>query len=279
MKVASVVLDGRPTYGIVSDGGFVQAPKTLRVDCPSLKQLIEAGRMDDLVNGSGPALSIDDLTFLPVVPDPDKIVLIGLNYESHRIETGHEPLEYPTIFIRFANSQVGHGDPMIKPRVSDKFDYEGELAFVIGKPGFEISEERALDHVAGYSCYNDGSIRDWQRHGQQWTPGKNFAKTGSFGPWMVTADEIPDVSKLQLSTRLNGEVVQSAGLDDLIFSVEKLIAYISAFTELVAGDVIVTGTTGGVGHKRNPPLFMKDGDLVEVEISGIGTLSNPIQNQ
>lgn len=279
MKIASVLVDNKETYGVVTDAGFVEAPVELRASCPTLRDLIAADRVDELKKAEGPALDLDSLTFVPVISNPDKIICIGLNYETHRIETGHPPLEYPTIFTRFANSQVGHGQPLIRPRVSGQLDFEGELAFIIGKPGFEILESEALAHVAGYACYNDGSIRDWQRQGQQWTPGKNFVSTGPFGPWMVTADDIPDVSKLTLTTRLNGEVVQSAGLNDLIFSVEKLIAYISAFTRLEPGDVIATGTTGGVGHKRTPQLFMKDGDVVEVEISDIGILSNPVRNQ
>ncbi len=279
MKLTSVLIDGRATYGIVKDGKFFEAPEAMRAECPSLRVAIAACRTGDLADINSGSLAVDGLKYLPVIPDPDKIILIGLNYESHRIETGHPPVEYPTIFTRFANTQVGHNEPLIKPTVSDKFDYEGELAFVVGKAGFEIPEKDALKHVAGYTCYNDGSVRDWQRQGQQWTPGKNFMGTGGFGPWMVTSDEIPDVSKLNLTTRLNGEVVQSTGIDDLIFSVEKLIAYISKFTELVPGDVVATGTTGGVGHKREPQLFMKDGDQVEVEISDIGVLKNPVKNQ
>ena len=166
---------------------------------------------------------------------------------------------------------------MICPKVSTQFDYEGELAVVIGKRGRHIARDKALDYIAGYSCYNDGSLRDWQRHTSQWTPGKNFAATGAFGPWLVTADEIPDPTTLSLATRLNGQTVQSATVDLLIFSIPEIIEYISAWSELAPGDVIATGTPGGVGFKRNPPLLMKAGDIVEVEISTIGTLSNPIE--
>jgi len=166
---------------------------------------------------------------------------------------------------------------MVCPAVSDQFDYEGELAIVIGKRGRHIARDKALGYIAGYSCYNDGSVRDWQRHTSQWTPGKNFAATGAFGPWLVTADEIPDPTRLSLATRLNGQTVQSATVDLLIFSIPELIEYVSIWSELAPGDVIVTGTPGGVGFKRNPPLLMKAGDTVEVEISNIGILSNPIE--
>jgi 2-keto-4-pentenoate hydratase/2-oxohepta-3-ene-1,7-dioic acid hydratase in catechol pathway len=167
---------------------------------------------------------------------------------------------------------------MLAPRESEKFDYEGELALIIGKSGKRICENKAMNYVAGYSCYNDGSVRDWQRHTSQFTAGKNFTGTGGFGPWMVSSDEINDPSELQIETRLNGTVMQSAPISDLVFNVPKLIAYISTFTELEPGDVIITGTTGGVGAARNPPVWMKAGDTVEVEISNIGTLVNPIHN-
>jgi 2-keto-4-pentenoate hydratase/2-oxohepta-3-ene-1,7-dioic acid hydratase in catechol pathway len=199
-----------------------------------------------------------------------------LNYKSHVEETGRADSEKPAIFARFASTQVGHGQPMIAPKVSGAFDYEGELALVIGKPGRHIPRARALEHVAGYACYNDGSVRDWQRHTQQWTPGKNFPASGAFGPWMVTADEIPDPSRLRLSTRLNGQTVQDTGVDLLIFTIPEIIEYISIWSDLAPGDVIVTGTPGGVGFKRNPPLFMKPGDTVEVEVSSVGILRNPI---
>ena len=183
------------------------------------------------------------------------------------------------IFTRFANSQVGSGQPMIRPLESERFDYEGEMAVIIGKAGRRIAREAALAHVAGYACYNDGSIRDWQRHTSQFAPGKNFVGTGAFGPWMVTTDEIPDISKQTIATRLNGVEVQAAPISDLVFDVPALIAYCSTFTELVPGDVIVTGTTGGVGAYRTPPLWMKEGDVVEVEVSGIGVLAQSGQGR
>jgi 2-keto-4-pentenoate hydratase/2-oxohepta-3-ene-1,7-dioic acid hydratase in catechol pathway len=249
---------------------------------PTLRSAIEGNALKDAAgtaDGASPDATIDEITFLPVIPDPDKILCIGLNYKSHIEETGRSDSDYPTIFTRFTNTQVGHGQPMIRPKDSTAYDYEGELAVIIGKGGRHISEADALNHIAGYSCYNDGSIRDWQRHTSQFIPGKNFVGTGGFGPWMVTTDEIPDPTSMHLMTRLNGETLQDATTDLLVFTVPVLINYISTFTELVPGDVIVTGTPGGVGFKRNPPVFMKAGDTCEIEIDKIGILSNPIADE
>lgn len=239
--------------------------------------LREALALEGVAEGSGAArYPLAEVTLLPPIPDPGKILCVGINYDDHRVETGRPKMDYPTIFTRWADTQVAHGAPLIRPMASERFDFEGELAVIIGKGGRRISEAEALAHVAGYSCYQDGSIRDWQNHTQQFTPGKNFPGTGGFGPWMVTADEIPDPQALQLTTRLNGEVVQDASTGDMVFGVASLIAYISQFTLLSPGDVISTGTPGGVGARRNPPLWMKAGDVVEVQISGIGTLKNPV---
>ncbi len=194
-------------------------------------------------------------------------------------EMGRERPEYPVVFVRFADSIVGHGQPMIRPSDSVQFDYEGELAVVIGRRARRVSRAAALDYVAGYACFNDGSVRDYQRHSQQFTPGKNFHASGSFGPWLVTADEVPDPRKLRLSTRLNGEVVQDESVGELCFDVAQLIEYCSKWAELDPGDVIVTGTPGGVGAGRKPPLWMKAGDTVEVEISKLGVLRNPIADE
>jgi 2-keto-4-pentenoate hydratase/2-oxohepta-3-ene-1,7-dioic acid hydratase in catechol pathway len=211
-----------------------------------------------------------------VIPDPDKIICIGLNYRDHVAETGRSITEKPALFARFAGSQVGHLQPLVKPAVSDEFDYEGELAVVIGKRGRHIPAEHALQHVGGYACYNEGSVRDWQRHTSQFLSGKSFAGTGAFGPWLVTADQIPDPSCLTLETRLNGEVVQHTTTDLMITPIAEQIAYISTMLPLLPGDVIVSGTPGGVGFKRSPQLFMRPGDVAEVEISGIGVLRNPV---
>ncbi len=181
--------------------------------------------------------------------------------------------------MRLTSTQVGHLQPIIRPNASDHLDFEGELAVIIGKPGRHIAKENALHHVAGYSIYNDASVRDWQRHTTQYTPGKNFPSTGGFGPWMVTTDEIPDPTKLRLTTRLNGDLVQNSGLDDFRFSIPEIIAYLSTFTQLLPGDVIITGTPKGVGAGRTPPLWMKPGDRVEVEITSIGKLVNPVAQE
>ena len=226
---------------------------------------------------TAPRVALSDVQLLPPITNPEKIICVGLNYESHRKETGRPEVEFPTLFTRFANNQIGDGEAMWRPAESTSFDYEGELAVIIGSGGWKIPEDKALEHVAGYSCYNDGSVRDWQRHTSQFTPGKNFRHTGPFGPWLVTTDEIPDPSTLTLTTRLNGEVMQHATTDLLIFTIPVLINYISRFTRLEPGDVIVSGTPGGVGFKRDPQVFMKPGDVVEVEISKIGILKNPIE--
>jgi 2-keto-4-pentenoate hydratase/2-oxohepta-3-ene-1,7-dioic acid hydratase in catechol pathway len=220
--------------------------------------------------------ALEQIVFEPVIPDPGVILCIGLNYEEHRLETRRERSSHPTVFARYARSQVGHLCPMLLPRESEKFDFEGELAIIIGKDCRRLPVEQAMSAVAGYACYNDGSVRDYQRHSSQFHPGKNWPGTGAFGPWMVTADEIGDYSSLTIETRLNGKVVQSASLEQLIFSIPELIAYCSTWTSLHPGDVIVTGTPGGVGSARMPPLWMVAGDLVEVEISNVGLLANPI---
>lgn len=247
---------------------------------PDLKALL-AGGLDEAgkLAATAPVLSTHEVHLLPVVPNPDKIICVGLNYEAHRLETGRPVEQHPSIFTRFAASQVGADSPIIRPKVSTKLDYEGELAVVIGKPGRYISAEQAFDHIAGYACYNDGSIRDWQRHSHQFTPGKNFVATGAFGPELVTADEIDDITQQTLTTRLNGEVMQQASISNMIFSIPEIIAYVSSFTPLETGDVIATGTPGGVGMKRDPQVFMKPGDVVEVEISRVGLLRNPIVDE
>ncbi len=225
------------------------------------------------------AIAVTEVVWRPVIPNPEKILCVGLNFLEHIRETGKKVEDYPVIFLRLASSQCGHLQPILRPNVSEHLDFEGELAVIIGRGGRYIPSETALQHVSGYSIYNDASVRDWQRHTHQYTPGKNFPSTGALGPWMVTADEIPDPRTLHLTTRLNGEVVQSCGLDDLRFTINQLISYLSSFTELVPGDVIITGTPKGVGAARKPPLWMKPGDTVEVEISSIGTLRNPIAQE
>jgi 2-keto-4-pentenoate hydratase/2-oxohepta-3-ene-1,7-dioic acid hydratase in catechol pathway len=279
MKLVSFVSGGRAGYGVVKNGGVIDLGSRLRDRLPTLRALLAADALAKVgldARDLAPDFPLEGLELAPVIPDPDKIICVGLNYRDHVAETGRTVTEKPALFARFAGSQVGHLQPLVKPKVSDEFDYEGELAVVIGKGGRHIPAQQALGHVAGYACYNEGSVRDWQRHTSQYLAGKSFAGTGGFGPWLVTADEIPDPSRLTLETRLNGQVVQHTTTDLMITPVPELIAYISTILPLLAGDVIVSGTCGGVGVKRNPPLFMRPGDVAEVEISGIGVLRNPV---
>lgn len=280
MKLVSFVEKGRSSYGVVKEKGVVDLGRRLSGrGFATLRQLLAGNGLADaakLAASEPPDFPLDGLQLAPVIPDPDKIICVGMNYRDHVAEVGRTVTEKPSLFARFAGSQVGHLQPMIKPTVSEQFDYEGEVAIVIGKAGRHISEADALSRIAGYSCYNEGSIRDWQRHTTQFLAGKTFASTGAFGPWLVTSDEIPDPTVLTLETRLNGQTVQSTTTDKLITGIPELIAYCSTMLPLLPGDVIVTGTPGGIGLKRNPPLFMKPGDTVEVEVSGIGVLRNPV---
>ncbi|MDH3433488.1 MAG: fumarylacetoacetate hydrolase family protein, partial [Gammaproteobacteria bacterium] len=237
-------------------------------------------QLADLAADMAPDLSTKDIDFLPCVVNPNKILCIGINYRKHVLEMGRELPEYPWVFTRFADSFVGHGANMLRPAaLSRNFDFEGELAVIIGSAAHRVAAADALDHVAGYTCLNDGSIRDYQRHSSQFTAGKNFLKSGSIGPWLVTPDELGDASKLDLETRLNGEVMQSSPTSDLIFDIPALIEYCSAFTRLEPGDIIATGTPGGVGAARTPPVWMQPGDTIEVSISGIGVLRNTIADE
>ncbi|HEY5281015.1 MAG TPA: fumarylacetoacetate hydrolase family protein [Pseudolabrys sp.] len=226
------------------------------------------------LRSSAPGIGFDEVTLAPPVAAGARIFCIGLNYKTHIAETGREMPEYPSVFLRMAESLVANGAALRRPVASDNFDFEGELAVVIGAPARAIDEARALDIVAGYTCFNDGSIRDFQQHSV--TAGKNFESSGAIGPWIVTADEIPDPTRLILVTRLNGVEVQRSGTDMLIYSIPRIISYLSRIVTLQPGDIIATGTPAGVGARRTPPLWMKPGDVVEVEISGIGTLRNPI---
>jgi 2-keto-4-pentenoate hydratase/2-oxohepta-3-ene-1,7-dioic acid hydratase in catechol pathway len=220
------------------------------------------------------------VTFLPVLPRPGKIICVGLNYADHSAESGFKQPDYPTLFGRFASSLIGHRAAMIRPALSDQLDYEGEIAAVIGKTGRWIPKSSALDHVAGYAVFNEGSVREYQFKAPQWTVGKNFDGTGAFGPALVTADELPPGARgLKIETRLNGVTVQSASTDDMVFDVASLVAIISEAITLEVGDVIVTGTPAGVGVARKPPLFMKPGDVCEVEVERIGLLVNPVAQE
>jgi 2-keto-4-pentenoate hydratase/2-oxohepta-3-ene-1,7-dioic acid hydratase in catechol pathway len=282
MKLLSYRYAGQASYGVATNGGVVDLAPVAGEVGATLREALERGTLGRIAEWTAkqrPSVTLDSIAFLPVVPDPRKILCIGINYRSHVEEAGREIPTQPMVFTRYADSQTGHLQPIIRPAVSTKLDFEGELAIIIGRHARHVTADRALDYVAGYSCYNDGSVRDWQRHTSQFTPGKNFPQTGGFGPWLVTTDEIPDPSKLTLTTRLNGEVVQHATTDDLIFPAAQLIEYCSTFTPLYPGDVIITGTTGGVGAFRQPPLWMQPGDAVEVEISDIGVLRNTITDE
>lgn len=277
MRFASFEVDGRATYGVVgADGRFTPVPAGFQARHADLKAAIAANALGELKGLNGPALAPDQVRLLPVIPNPGKLICIGLNYKTHVAETKRADSEYPSIFLRFADTLAAHGDEVLRPAFSTRFDWEGELAFVIGKGGRDIPKDKAFGHIAGYACFNDVSVRDWQKHTHQFTPGKNFPGTGPFGPWMATSDEVPDVTKLDLQTRLNGTVVQHASVGDLIFDIPTIVNYVSRFTPLSPGDVIATGTPGGVGDRREPPLYMKEGDVVEVEITGLGILRNPI---
>jgi 2-keto-4-pentenoate hydratase/2-oxohepta-3-ene-1,7-dioic acid hydratase in catechol pathway len=277
MRVVSFETQGEASFGLVVAGGIVDCGK--RIGDSDLRSVLGKGGLDRLARHlSAPAdHALDEVRFLPVIANPAaKFLCIGINYRPHMLEMGREPPTHPVVFTRFASSLVGHEAPLQKPAVSEQLDFEGELAVVIGRNARHVRRGTALDCVAGYSCFNDGSVRDFQRHSGQFTPGKNFVASGSFGPWLVTRDEIPDPGELKLETRLNGNVVQSESTGELIFGIAALIEYISIWTELLPGDVIVTGTPGGVGAGRKPPLWMRPGDRVEVEISGLGCLANPI---
>ncbi|MCW1984703.1 UNVERIFIED_ORG: 2-keto-4-pentenoate hydratase/2-oxohepta-3-ene-1,7-dioic acid hydratase in catechol pathway [Sphingomonas sp. R1F5B] len=220
--------------------------------------------------------ALADVRLLPVVPNPGKILCVGLNYATHVAETGREQKEFPAIFTRWADTLIADGEPLLRPRETERFDYEGELAVVIGKGGRRIARADAMAHVAGFSIFNDGSARDWQRHNIQFTPGKNYPATGAFGPALVLPDEVADLGSQRVQTRLNGELVQDQPISDMIWDIPFVIEYCSTFTPLAPGDVIVTGTPGGVGDKRKPPLYMKAGDVCGISIGVIGTLTNPV---
>ncbi len=271
-------------FGIAADDGSGWHGLTQRdSEFPgTLPELIARGA--DLLRvgrniGQSPAIDLNTIRLLPPVPVPPKILCVGLNYDDHLEESGLKKPTYPEIFGRFSTSLIAHQEPIRRPHESTALDYEAELAVIIGKAGRRISQERALEHVAGYSLFNDATLRDFQLRTPQWTMGKNFDGTGSFGPWLVTPDAVsPGARGLRIQGRLNGRVMQDARTDQLIFSVQALIEMISVGISLERGDVIITGTPGGVGAARKPPVFMKSGDVFEVEIEKLGVLTNPVQD-
>lgn len=279
MKLVSYRTSGADSFGIWRDDGIVDLKGKIAGGGATLRSLLDKLDAVTPFAASAPDLAHDAVDLLPPVIDPPKLLCVGLNYKTHIAETGRDAPAHPILFPRYPSSLVGAGEDLVRPKASHDFDFEGELAFVVGRGGRHISEADALDHVAGYACFNDGSIRDWQRHTTQFMPGKSFWRSGSFGPWLVTPDEVGDLGSLSLTTRLNGEVMQQATLDDLLFGVPALVAYISTILPLEPGDVVATGTTGGVGLFRKPPVWMKPGDRVEVEIEGLGILSNGIVDE
>jgi 2-keto-4-pentenoate hydratase/2-oxohepta-3-ene-1,7-dioic acid hydratase in catechol pathway len=271
MKLLSFAADGKEWFGALHDDGVVTLND--KIGQPSLRAALAAGATDTMRSVAQRATAdrkLNEIKFLPVIPQPRKILCAGINYRSHAAEMSRELPKQPSMFIRFADTLVGHGGDLIRPKVSDNFDFEGELALVIGRGGRHIAAERALEYVSGYTCFVDGSVRDYQKFSV--SSGKNFPGTGPLGPWLVTCDEIPDPSRLTLVTRLNGKEVQRSPTDLLIYSIPQIIAFCSDFTALSPGDVISTGTPEGVGHSRKPPLWMQAGDTLEVEITGIGVL-------
>jgi 2-keto-4-pentenoate hydratase/2-oxohepta-3-ene-1,7-dioic acid hydratase in catechol pathway len=280
MKLASYIANRTARFGVVIGDGVITLNDRLGGHFASLRDALAAdalGEIGKVVEGVEPDHRLGEITWLPVIPNPEKILCAGINYRAHAAETGRELPKQPSMFIRFADTLTGHEGEMIRPSVSTHFDFEGELALVIGRGGRHIPVERALDHIAGYTCFVDGSVRDYQKFSV--TSGKNFPGTGPLGPWIVTSDEIPDPTRLTLTTRLNGQVMQQSGTDLLIYSVPQIIAFCSDFTALAPGDVIATGTPEGVGHRRSPPLWMQPSDVLEVEISGIGTLRNRVVDE
>jgi len=282
MHLVSFLIGGRSSFGLVLDEGVIDAGRRLEGRFDSLREVLAADALHELrsLQDTATDYALADIEYLPPIPDAAaKLLCVGINYMPHIREMGRERPDFPVIFVRFADSIVGHEQAMIRPRASERYDFEGELAVVIGKRARHIPAARAFDYVAGYSCFNDGSLRDFQRHGPQWTPGKNFHRSGSFGPWLVTSDACGQPSEFHLRTILNGTVVQDESVAELCFDIPRLIEYCSTWTQLEPGDVIVTGTPGGVGAGRTPPLWMKAGDTVEVDIAGVGHLRNRIVDE
>jgi acylpyruvate hydrolase len=277
MRYVSFEMDGKTLLGVRESGAIrtlgeytLEALLAQGVDLSTWAVEQEGGQIE----------AEEGLTFLPPLQRPPKILCVGLNFKDHSKESNFEQPDYPTMFLRLHTSLVAHNEPITRPRISDSLDYEGEIAVVLGKGGRHVRREDALSHVAGYALFNDASVREYQFKTPQWTMGKNFDGTGAFGPDLITADELPaGVKGLRLETRLNGEIVQSASTDDMVFDVETLIVLLSQAITLEAGDVIVSGTPSGVGWARNPKLLMRQGDVCEVSVAGMGTLRNVIVDE
>lgn len=279
MKIATYEYAGEVSYGFVGDDSIVDF-RELGLSPTNVVEFIESAETisESTIRFVDTRIPLDEVSLLPPC-SPRKIVCAGVNFRTHREETGNDPErpEHPTIFSRFADSHVGHEHSLRRPVETERFDYEGELAVIIGTTAWQVAADDAHEFIYGYSIYNDGSVRDWQRHSRQWIPGKNFLASGAFGPWIVTADELPNLGKSRLQTRVNGQMRQEALIEDMVFSIGELIEYVTTFTPLHPGDVLVAGTPGGVGAYMDPPGLLVDGDVVEVEIEGIGTLRNTVR--
>ncbi len=275
MRALSFEIDGRETYGLMQDGDVFEATEELRRDYPDLKSVLEASALATLADSlRDEPLDEGRMNWLPPIPNPGKIICVGVNYRPHVEEMGRDVPAKPLLFVRFPSSLVGHGQPLRRTPVSDQFDFEGEVAIVIGSRAAGVERNAALEHVAGYTAFMDGTVRDWQRHTTQFTPGKNFTASGAMGPYLITREESGD--ELAIETRVNGQIMQRGHIEELIFDVPSLIEYCSTFTALEPGDVIATGTPGGVGAARKPPVWLKPGDHVEVSVEPVGVLSNPV---
>lgn len=286
MRFVTFKKGGKPTLGIRREGDIVDLSIASKSSPQDMKSMLAAGKgaMKKAAAAAkkAPASAVvkGRVSYLPPIVDPGKIICIGLNYRDHAAEANMKEPDYPVLFLRYANSLVGHKQPMIRPKASKHFDYEAELVAVIGKTGRNIPKSKALDYVAGYSIFNEGSLRDFQMKSSQWTMGKNFDSTGGFGPDFVTEDELPPGGRgLAIKCRLNGEVLQDSNTKNMIFDLKTLVSTASVAMTLEPGDIIVTGTPSGVGFVRKPPIFMKDGDTCEIEIEKIGILENPIKNE
>ena len=273
--------EGQPSYGMLVGERIVDlatpTSKTLR-DALAIEGVEGIARRAQSA-GVTSTVPVGEVVLLPPITDPHKILCVGLNYFLHAQEANMSVPSSPSVFVRFSSSFVGHREFVVRPPESEQFDYEAELAVVIGRVARRVGEAEAMDYVAGYSCIAENSVRDWQRHSAQATPGKNFVNSGAFGPWLVTKDEAPDYRQMSIEGRLNGEIVQQDTGANMIFPVPSLVAYLSTFTELLPGDVIATGTPAGVGMSRKPPRYLREGDVFEVVIGGVGELRNPVKNE
>ena len=280
MKLLSFVRNGCAGYGALKEPGQLVDLTSRISGVTGLRELLEQGRLAEareIAKNSEATLAFNSVRLLPVIPNPSKIICVGINYVAHAKEAGRKVGDYPVIFHRFADSLAAPDEPLLSPAASKVFDYEGELAVIIGKGGSHIAKEDAMKHVAGYSCFNDASARDWQFHTHQYGMGKNFRRTGALGPWLVTADEIKDYRTIEIRTELNGEVMQTGKLDELAFDIPTIISYVSQAMPWVPGDVIATGTPSGIGFKREPPVLLKPGDSIDVHISQVGVLHNGVE--